>query len=41
VTTLFWARLAFLAVLLLVAAALAGLAFAKGDRSDPGDRGKR
>jgi hypothetical protein len=30
-TTLFWARLAFLAVLLLVAAALAGLAFA--DRS--------
>jgi hypothetical protein len=33
VTTLFWARLAFLAVLLLVAAALAGLSFA--------DRGKR
>jgi hypothetical protein len=33
VTTLFWARLAFLVVLLLVAAALAGLAFA--------DRGKR
>jgi hypothetical protein len=33
VTTLFWARLAFLAVLLLVAATLAGLAFA--------DRGKR
>jgi hypothetical protein len=33
VTTLFWARLAFLAVLLLLAAALAGLAFS--------DQGKR
>jgi hypothetical protein len=32
VTTLFWARLAFLAVLLLVAAALVGLAFARGDK---------
>lgn len=35
-TTLFWARLAFLAVLLLVAAALAGLSFA-----GRGDQGKR
>jgi hypothetical protein len=32
VTTLFWARLAFLAVLLLLAAALAGLAFSRGKR---------
>jgi hypothetical protein len=32
VTALFWARLAFLAVLLLLAGALAGLAFSRGKR---------
>lgn len=35
-TALFWARLAFHAVLLLMAATLAGLAFGGGDK-----RGKR
>jgi hypothetical protein len=32
VTALFWGRLAFLAVLLLLAGALAGLAFARSNR---------
>jgi hypothetical protein len=32
VTALYWARLAFLAVLLLLAGALAGLAFARSKR---------
>jgi hypothetical protein len=40
VTALFWARLAFLAVLLLVAAVLAGLAFGSG-RGDGDQRGRR
>ena len=31
-TALYWARLAFLAVLLLMAAALAGLSFTRGKR---------
>jgi hypothetical protein len=32
VTALFWARLAFLAVLLLLSGVLAGLAFSRGKR---------